>query len=119
MTDYTELKRLVEQGGLPPIVSTLIAENEALRTEAARWKNESVSDSQTIYGLSCNLAQRTGEVRELAGVVDDLSALTKRFVRHLRKAAPGNDLPEKALDYLKRNRLIGSPMRDIVEGRLS
>lgn len=32
MTDYTELKRLVDQGSLPPIVSALIAENEALRS---------------------------------------------------------------------------------------
>lgn len=31
MTDYSELKRLVAQGSLPPIVSTLIAENEELR----------------------------------------------------------------------------------------
>ncbi|WP_439878887.1 hypothetical protein [Pseudomonas prosekii] len=30
MTDYAELKRLVEQGSLPPIISTLIAENERL-----------------------------------------------------------------------------------------
>ena len=33
MTDYTELKRLVEQGSLPPIVATLIAENERLRAD--------------------------------------------------------------------------------------
>jgi predicted RNase H-like nuclease (RuvC/YqgF family) len=100
-------------------IERLKGENEALRAEAAKWKNESVSDSQTIYSLSCNLAQRTGEVRELADVVDDLSALTKRFVQRLRKAAPGNDLPEKALDYLKRKGLQGSTMREIVEGRLS
>ena len=30
MIDYTELKRLVEAGSLPPIVSTLIAENERI-----------------------------------------------------------------------------------------
>jgi hypothetical protein len=97
----------------------LKAENEALRAEAAKWKNESVSDSQTIYSLSCNLAQRTGEVRELAGVVDDLAALTKKFVQRLSKAAPDNDLPAKAMDYLGRKGLQGSAMREIVEGRLS
>jgi hypothetical protein len=97
----------------------LKAENEALRAEAAKWKNESVSDSQTIYSLSCNLAQRTGEVRELAGVVDDLAALTKKFVQRLRKAVPGNDLSEQALGYLKRKGLQGSAMRELVEGRLS
>lgn len=96
----------------------LLAENEALRAEASKWKNESVSDSQEIYGLTCSLAQRTGEVRELAVVVDDLAALIKRFVRRLRNAAPGNDLPEQALDYLARKGLQGSPMRSIVEARL-
>ena len=30
MIDYTEVKRLVEAGSLPPIVSTLIAENERI-----------------------------------------------------------------------------------------
>ncbi|WP_455806692.1 hypothetical protein [Pseudomonas fluorescens] len=96
----------------------LLAENEALRAEASKWKNESVSDSQEIYGLTCCLAQRTGEVRELAVVVDDLAALVKRFVRRLRNAAPGNDLPEQALDYLARKGLQGSPMRSFVEARL-
>lgn len=100
-------------------IDQLKAENEALRAEAAKWKNESVSDSQTIYSLSCNLAQRTGEVRELAGVVDDLAALTKKFVQRLSKAAPDNDLPAKAMDYLGRKGLQGSAMREIVEGRLS
>lgn len=33
MTDYTELKQLVEQGSLPPVVATLIAENERLRLD--------------------------------------------------------------------------------------
>jgi hypothetical protein len=33
MIDYCELKRLVAQGSLPPIVSTLIADNERLNAE--------------------------------------------------------------------------------------
>ncbi|AMW64508.1 hypothetical protein QIT80_gp48 (endogenous virus) [Pseudomonas phage phiAH14a] len=88
--------------------------NEELKVEVSKWKSESVGDSQEIYSLSCALAQRTGEVRELAAIVDDLCALTKQFAQSLRKAAPGNDLPEKALDYLRRKGLQGSPMRNRV-----
>ena len=44
-------------------------------------------------------------------VVDDLSALVARLARALRKAAPGNDLSDKAVDYLRRNGLQGSPLR--------
>ena len=33
MSDYGELKRLVAQGSLPPVVATLIAENERLNAE--------------------------------------------------------------------------------------
>lgn len=97
----------------------LRSENAVLRAEVAKWKNESVLDAGTVYELSCKLAQRTGEVRELAGIVDDLSALTRRLVHHLAKAAPESDLPAQAIDYLKRKCLQGSPMRDLVEGRLS
>nr|MDD5084238.1 hypothetical protein [Candidatus Moranbacteria bacterium] len=35
-------------------------------------------------------------------VVDDLAQLVKRLARSLRKAAPDNDLSEKALGYLIR-----------------
>jgi len=112
------LQEFLGEKTVEEVALELLAENEALRAEASKWKNESVSDSQEIYGLTCSLAQRTGEVRELAVVVDDLAALIKRFVRRLRNAAPGNDLPEQALDYLARKGLQGSPMRSIVEARL-
>lgn len=97
----------------------LRSENAVLRAEVAKWKNESVIDANTVYSLSCQLAQRTGEVRELAGIVDDLTALTRRLVHHLAKAAPESLVPDQGLDYLKRKGLQGSPMRDLVEGRLS
>ncbi|ENZ74951.1 MULTISPECIES: hypothetical protein [Ralstonia] len=41
----------------------------------------------------------------------DLAALVKHLVRQLRKAAPDNDLANRAADYLKREGLQGSPMR--------
>lgn len=45
--------------------------------------------------------------------VEDLTALVARLARHLRKAAPEQDLPEKALDYLLREGLCGSPLREV------
>lgn len=44
-------------------------------------------------------------------LVDDLAMLVKQLVRELRTAAPGHALPEKAMDYLNRNGLAGSPLR--------
>jgi hypothetical protein len=44
--------------------------------------------------------------------VEDLSALVQRLVRHLRKAAPDDELSDKAMDYLRRNGRLGSPLRD-------
>lgn len=48
---------------------------------------------------------------ELERVTDDLAALVRQLVRSLRKAAPQHALPDKALDYLKRKGLQGSPLR--------
>lgn len=44
---------------------------------------------------------------------DELAALVRRLAHSLRKAAPDNELPDKALDYLKRNGLTGSILRDV------
>lgn len=44
--------------------------------------------------------------------VEDLSALVQRLVRRLRKAAPDYELSNKAMDYLRRNGRLGSPLRD-------
>lgn len=44
--------------------------------------------------------------------VEDLSALAVRLVRALRKAAPEHNLPALAMDYLQREGLCGSPLRD-------
>ncbi|GHC72961.1 hypothetical protein GCM10007320_09210 [Pseudorhodoferax aquiterrae] len=43
--------------------------------------------------------------------VDDLAHTVRRLAHSLRQAAPSNDLPGKALDYLKRHGLQGSPLR--------
>lgn len=41
---------------------------------------------------------------------DELAALVGKLARKLREAAPGSDLPDKAIDYLQRNNLV-SPLR--------
>ena len=56
------------------------------------------------------LAERDA-LKKDAECVDDLSALVRQLVQKLRKAAPESDLPERALDYLKRKGLQGSPFR--------
>lgn len=56
------------------------------------------------------LAERD-ELRKDAECVGDLSALVRQLVHKLSKAEPGSDLPERAMDYLKRKGLQGSPLR--------
>jgi hypothetical protein len=56
-------------------------------------------------------AFRAWEAADLQRNVGDLAILVARLVRELRKAAPTNDLADKAMDYLKREGLCGSPLR--------
>ena len=44
---------------------------------------------------------------------DDLAALVTRLARSLRKAAPDNDLPGKAMDYLAKHGIAPSPLREV------
>lgn len=68
---------------------------------------------EELYDPDCSACERAQEdYAALERVADDLSALVQRLARALRKAAPDNDLPEKALDYLRRKNLQGSPLRD-------
>lgn len=43
--------------------------------------------------------------------VDDLAALVRKLSYALTKANPASTLPERAMDYLKRHGLQGSPLR--------
>ena len=51
-------------------------------------------------------------------LADDLASLLRRVVHSLRKAAPNNDLADRALDYLKRHGQAGSVLRG-ADGRVS
>lgn len=46
----------------------------------------------------------------------DMSMLIKRLVARLKKFSPADDLCDKATDYLNRNNLMGSPLRDPPKG---
>jgi hypothetical protein len=60
---------------------------------------------------SCEEAAKDYE--ELEKVVDDLAQLVKQLARALRNTNPDAELPAKALDYLKRKELLGSPLREV------
>ena len=67
---------------------------------------------EELYDPDCNACERAQQdYAELERVTDDLTALVRQLVRSLRKAAPQHALPDKALDYLKRKGLQGSPLR--------
>lgn len=42
---------------------------------------------------------------------DDMAMLIKQLIHALNKASPGNKTAARALDYLQRKNLIGSPLR--------
>lgn len=52
-------------------------------------------------------------VRSNSPLLDELAMLVRKLVQQLRKAAPGNESAEKAVDYLKRKGLAGNPLRDV------
>ena len=67
----------------------------------------------SLKHLGSSLLPRPPQVDEASGsVVDDLSALVRQLAHRLGKAAPDSDLPARALDYLKRKGLQGSPLRN-------
>jgi signal transduction histidine kinase len=63
---------------------------------------------------SCEQAQK--DYAKLEQEADDLAALVRRLVHSLRKAAPDNELSEKALDYLMRHGRQGTPLREVPNG---
>jgi hypothetical protein len=77
-----------------------------LRTEADLCRNETADDIANLLDSAAN------EIEHLRSDVGELAMLVKRLAQSLLKAAPEHDLPSKALDYLRRARLCGSPLRE-------
>jgi hypothetical protein len=59
------------------------------------------------------------EAEDLQRNVVDLAMLVAKLARALRKAAPEHDLPARAMDYLQREGLCGSPLREAPNASLS
>ncbi len=75
----------------------------------ARFPGSSISASARYYeAVHQELAPFA---RELETQVNDMAMLIKQLTHSLSKASPNNDIAARALDYLKRNDLIGSPLR--------
>ena len=79
---------------------------EALRKATAEVKKFNSATLQCVHGLAAGDLPMAG----------DLAMLVARLARKLRKAAPADELPAQALDYLNRNGLKGSPLREGVAG---
>jgi hypothetical protein len=62
--------------------------------------------------VCCGNPEPKGEPAPTSGpLVDDLRAMVIRLARALRKAAPDNDLPKQATDYLTRKGIGMNPLR--------
>lgn len=79
MTDYSELKRLVAQGGLPPIVATLIDEIAKIKAVNFDYKN--------------GCAAASSEIERLKSENDRLFKLLERMVNQMLPVGEMKDLP--------------------------
>jgi len=59
------------------------------------------------------------DYEELEKVVDDLALLVKQLAHALKKDRPDKVLPDRAMDYLKRKELLGSPLREVYNAELT
>lgn len=76
---------------------------EALRKATGEVKEFNSATLQYVHGLAA------GDLP----MVGDLAMLVARLARKMKKAAPADELPAQALDYLSRNGLKGSPLRKV------
>lgn len=66
---------------------------------------------------SCKEAAK--DYDELKKVVGDLAYLSKHLVKELRKSGENKKLCDSAMDYLKRKELLGSPLREAPNAKLT
>lgn len=98
------------------------SENAGLSRQLKKATRQSADARAELAGLRTGYEAQNNVIAELkaenealrssSSCVEDLSALVRQLVHRLRKASPDNDLPEKALDYLRRKGLQGSPLRN-------
>ncbi len=78
------------------------------------------ADYEKAYWVDCSGCHAMYVIRPQydeahKSVIENLSALVRQLAYRLSGAAPDSDLPAKALDYLKREGLQGSPLRSADE----
>ena len=79
---------------------------------------ETLVERATRLGVEAHTVSEMLDVIEnTRGAMGDLAMLVARLARKLRKAAPADELPAQALDYLNRNGLKGSQLRKVGTGR--
>lgn len=88
---------------------------------AFRFETEESGPTETSFypsdriGMGWTSLYTEHQVRQLLAAqqftLDELAMLTRKLVQQLRKASPGDESAEKALDYLKRKGLAGNPLR--------
>lgn len=124
--DPEEVKAVQDylQVAMPKTILALLAEIERLsppdgqvsyQQQMEAWKSASSQDLRARAELMIQVEELEAEneaLRSSSSCVDDLSALVRQLVHRLRKASTDNDLLEKALDYLRRKGLQGSPLRN-------
>lgn len=77
------------------------------------WRDVGMPNSRSLLQALQQVANEVGQqCASDKRVLDDLAQLVARLARALRKAAPDNELAVLALDYLQREGLCGSPLRE-------
>lgn len=71
--------------------------------DPARWGKENGGRTED--------ASPRGEAGCAGRQVEELTILVRKLAHSLKKHNKTSDLPERALDYLRRNNLGGSPLR--------
>ncbi len=75
-------------------------------------KEQAVQDVAMIARNGIDrIIELEGKLSRTKAVADDLAMLVSKLAHALRKAAPDNGLPGKALDYLKRSGMAGQVLR--------
>lgn len=88
------------------------ARADALAARVEIWR--AFLNSTPVADLSARDARIRREEREAAAVkVDELAALVRLLVHSIRKHSPDNETARRAMDYLKRHELQGSPLRGL------
>lgn len=90
------------------VIDKVMVEHPGLGDDARAKYYEEVH--QHLAPLARDLER---ELRVETSKVDDLAAIVRRLAHSLCEVAPDNELPKKALDYLKRSGIPTFVLREI------